>query len=138
MAIAKLTKIETAVDMELHDPNDAKKKLGVVFHVRGIDNPEATRFMKLATGRVAMKSHKKDGKVREDEIADLIVSQAFDPSPETLATCITGWDWGKEEIEEGEGPPDFTPENVLRVLQMDWVRDQVFTAATSAKNFTKA
>jgi hypothetical protein len=138
MAISNLSRQEVTLDCELHDPNDADKKLGIVFQIRSINNPDATRIMKLETGKAALKSHSKGGKIEVDDIANIVIAQSFDPSIESLATCIVGWNWGSEEIEEGEGPPEFNHANVIRVLGFDWVRDQVFIAAAGVANFMKA
>jgi hypothetical protein len=138
MAISKLARVDNSRDYELHDPNDASKKLGVVFQIRSINNPDAKRVMKLETGKLAMKTRGANDQIDQDALVGLIVSQSFDPSPEALATCITGWNWGDEEFEDGGGALEFTPANVARVLALDWIADQVRDEAYQVANFTKA
>jgi hypothetical protein len=140
MAISKLINLDQTVTVDLKFKGEP---IGVSFEVRSIENPDAQMIVRKRRSKAMTKmamSGKKDVAIEDEAMADL-VSDMIDPSADVLATCVVSWDWGNEEFEEGEGAPEFSHENVVRVLSHPasfWIRPQIQQAAQNIEGFTKA
>lgn len=107
-------------DFELIDPVSGEKT-GIKFRVAGPDS-ETQRRSRLALSDELAEVADIDGRVTAEQREKARLN--------SLACCILGW-----EIIEGGHSVAFSTKNVLRILRVEWVRDQVDRFASDRAAF---
>jgi hypothetical protein len=121
MGIADIVQYEREFPLELKHPKTGKP-IGVTFYVKHIDCGAATAVVE----RRMMPAVLGESKSR--------ISSTLEP----YAACVSSWDWGKQEFEDGKGVLEMTPENALYVLETaHWIGRAVMDASSNIGNFTK-
>lgn len=139
--ISNLFKQDDAVfDLEIkgRDPETGKMvDTGVVFVVRSLHNDDSAKIIRDKRNSVFGKAMREQSEVADQDIGELMLMAATDPSDEQIATCVTGWDWGERTF--GKLSTKFSYDNVLAVLKAaPWIKAQVLQKALSITDFTKA
>lgn len=109
-------------EFELIDPVSGEKT-GIKFRVTGPDS-ETQRRSRLALSDELAEVADIDGRVTAEQREKARLN--------SLARCILGW-----EIIEGGQPVAFSTKNVLRILRVEWVRDQVDRFASDRVAFSE-
>lgn len=126
MAIANLVKYDSTFDLELTHPITGEP-IGVVFQIRSESSPEAKVVVRKEIDSMAVD-------IRKNKLPPAAKRESFEL--EKKAACIAGWDWGGQEFEKGQGVLEYSRENCIKVLQIDWIYNQVATASADLGNFT--
>lgn len=139
--ISNLFKQDDAVfDLEIkgRDPESGKMvDTGVVFSVRSLHNDDSAKIVRDKRNAVFGKAMREKSEVADQDIGELMLMAATDPSDEQIATCVTGWNWGGQTY--GKLSTKFSYDNVLAILKdAPWIKSQVLQRALSITDFTKA
>lgn len=125
MAIGDIIKYESTFKYELTHPHTGEG-LGITFDLRSSSSPEVKAVMRKHLDHFQSQYRK-----QKSVSVDTLERQAV----EKVASAIAGWDWGKNELHEGEGVPSY-PEDVRKVLEVDWIFSQIDKQVNDTENFT--
>lgn len=128
MAIANLVKYDSTFDLELTHP-ETGEEIGVLFKIRSDSSPEAKAVFRRQLDHYAQEQQRKKS-IKSEKLEGFEI--------EKKAACIAGWDWrGNDAFEDGDGGLEYTRENCMKILQVDWIFNQVANASADISNFTK-
>lgn len=113
MALGKKPQINST-RIELLDAGGGKTN--VFFDLESANNPRAVAASRDTDLDALFASNIKDPKNPTDEENRAFLKAKLQSSASIMAACVTGWEWNGEEFLDGEGSPEFTPEEVLRIL----------------------
>lgn len=136
MAIADIVNYEGAFDLELNGPDG--EKLGWTWHVLSAGSAQA----KKAQNRFNAENHVKSmGKRKKQVTVDAVVSEMDIAEPRVVAlvaACVSGWTVSSK-FSKSQKDEDFeyTPANVARFLEIEWLFKQVDNTVSDIENFIK-
>ena len=120
MAISDIVQYEREFPLELKHPKTGKT-IGVTLMVRHVDCEAATAVgERMAAGILGDDTDKASTQI------------------DLYAACISGWDWGGQEFENGKGVLEYSPENARYVMKhpsAKWIVRQVMVAVSKIGNF---
>lgn len=126
MAIADIVKYESTFPLELTHPVTGEE-IGVTFHIRSMSSADVKAVdRKIMNAAYVAKTSGKTPKIESLEKQTM----------ERVAATIAEWDWGGQELHKGEGVLEYSKENCLKAMQVDWIFEQVNKAASDIGNFT--
>lgn len=138
MAIADIVNYEGAFDLELNGPDG--EKLGWTWHVLSAGSAQA----KKAQNRFNAENHVKSMGKRKKKAAasvdvDEVMSELDIAAPRVVglvAACVSGWTvsskFAKSQKDEDF---EFTPANVARFLDIEWIFEQADDCVSDIGNF---
>lgn len=124
MDIANIVKYDSTFRYELTHVVTGEG-LGVFFDLRSSSSPEVK-----AVTRKHLDHFQAQYRRQKSVSTETLEKQAL----EKLVAAIAGWDWGDNKF-DGE-VPEFTPANVRKVLEVDWIFAQIDRQVSDAENFT--
>lgn len=126
MSIADLVKYDSTHEYELTHPVTGEG-INVFFELRSAQSDEAKKVQRahLDANLSAQRANRKPN-------IQSVERQVLDQ----VAALVAGWEWNGQEYQKGEGVLEYTPENVRKVLQTDWIFEQVKKASEDISNFT--
>lgn len=126
MAISNIVKYESSFDYELlHPVNGTGLKIWFTLVSSASDS------VKSVIRRQIDANYERQRKGKSLKASDGEV-QIID----RIAACFQSWKWNGQEFRDGQGVPEFTRENILDVLSVDWIFDQVNKQVNDIENFT--
>lgn len=126
IAIADIVKYETTFPLELVHPVTGDE-IGVTFQIRSTSSAEVKAVdRRIMNTTLVAKTSGKSPKIESLEKQTM----------ERVAATIADWDWKGQELNKGEGVLEYSKENCLKAMQIDWIFEQVNKAASDIGNFT--
>lgn len=126
MAIGDIVKYDSTFKYELTHPKTGDG-LGVFFELRSASSPEVKAVMRKHLDHFQAQYRK-----QKTVSVETLERQAI----EKLVAAVAGWDWGGQELHAGEGVPEYSPENVRKALEVDWIFAQIDQQVNDLENFT--
>jgi hypothetical protein len=126
MDIGKLVQPEHLHKLELTLDGEP---IGVEFDIRSTNSKEA----KAVQSRNLKKAMERN---RKGKGATLSLEELTESVVEQYAATVAGWNWNGHEYSDLGADPEFSIDNVKRVIsEQDWIFDQVKEAADEIENF---
>ncbi len=137
MAIADIVNYEGAFDLELCGPDG--EKLGWTWHVLSAGSAQAKKAQNRFNAENHVKSMgKRKNKASQVSIDDVVTEMdVAEPRVVALvAACVSGWTVSsKLSKSQKDEDFEFTPANVARFLEIEWVFKQVDACVSDIENF---
>jgi hypothetical protein len=131
MALGKKPQINST-RIELLDASGAKTN--VFFDIESANNARAVAASRDTDLDALFAANIKDHEHPTDEENRAFIKAKMRASAAIMAACVTGWEWNGEEFLAGEGSPEFTPEEVLRILSAPVEGIDILGQVTAAVN----
>lgn len=127
MDIAKRVNYETTFEYEVTDP-ETGEGTGLFLDLRSTSSAEVKAVSRKHIDFISAQQ-RANKTVKVDVLERQVV--------EKLVAAVAGWRWEGDAKFNGE-KLEYTPENVRKVVEVDWIFDQVNKQVGDIENFTKS
>lgn len=127
MDIAKRVNYETTFEYEVTDP-ETGEGTGLFLDLRSTSSAEVKAVSRKHIDFISAQQ-RANKTVKVDVLERQVV--------EKLVAAVAGWRWEGDANFNGE-KLEYTPENVRKVVEVDWIFDQVNKQVGDIENFTKS
>ncbi len=127
--IASITSV-ASVDVPITHPGTGRE-MGLRIYIRSLNDPAVKPITRrIEDARLKLERSRKGGFNSEQIAANAV---------DIICACVTGWDWyddadGNPGNFDGEQLP-FTPVNTRKLVEIDWLRNQIDIELGDEKRF---